>query len=270
MSYNESVAQIRKEYRGENNEILSIIISNPKKLNALTTEMQITLATMLREVKNDSSIRALVIRGEGDRAFSSGGELSCLEDLGSQQGSLDMYQRGDDIRSFIRSMIDKPVIAAVSGYCIGAGFEIAMCCDMIYASDDALFSLPEVELGLVPGWGGAIRLPRKITVNRAKEMIMLGEKISAQEAWRLCIVNKVFPKAELFSEVDGIVDQLVKKPPLAIKGIKTIVSNGIVDGNVEIAHEIEKKLSIDLMATHDFHESIAAIKEKRKPVFTGD
>lgn len=270
MACNENNAAIRLEYRGDNNEIAYIIISNLKKRNAMTTGMQIAFVETLHKVKADKSVRVVVIRGDGDRAFSSGGELSCLEDLASTRGAEDMYQRGDDIRNYINAMVSKPVIAAVSGYCIGAGFEIAMCCDMIYASDDAVFSLPEVELGLVPGWGGAIRLPRKITVNRAKEMILLGEKIDAREAWRLSIVNKIFPKESLFSEVDKIADQLISKAPLAITGIKTIVSNGIVDGNVDIAHEIERELSIGLMATKDFHEAVNAVKEKRSPVYIGE
>lgn len=270
MGCNENIATIRVERGGENGEILYIIISNPKKLNAMTTGMQIELEEVLKKYKRDKSVRVVIIRGEGDRAFSSGGELGCLDDLASTRGAEEMFQRGDDVRNHIDAMVDKPVIAAVSGYCIGAGFEVAMCCDMIYASEDAVFSLPETDLGLVPGWGGAIRLPRKITVNRAKEMILLSERIDAQEAWRLSIVNKLFPKDRLFEEVDRIAGELLKKPPLAIHGVKMIVSHGIVDGNVDVAHEIERELSIGLMATKDFHEAIDAIKEKRDPVYTGE
>ena len=156
-----------------------------------------------------------------------------------------MYQRGCDIRETIETY-DKPIIAAVSGYCVGGGFEIAMCCDMLYASDDARFSLPESKLGLVPGWGGAIRLPRKLTVNRAKEMILLGEQMTAQEAYLFGIVNKVFPKAHIFEDVDSI-----------------------VDGNIDAAHEVEKKLSIYLMETEDFQEAVRAFEEKRPPKFQG-
>lgn len=261
---------IKYSRRGDNGEILYIVISNPKKLNAMTTAMQVEFVETLGKVRDDPMVRVVVIRGEGDRSFSSGGELGCVEELASTRGAEEMYQRGNDIRNNINAMVDKPVIAAVNGYCIGAGFEIAMCCDMIYASDDAVFSLPEVELGLVPGWGGAIRLPRKITVNRAKEMILLGEKIDAGEAWRLSIVNKVFPKERFFKEVDLIADSLVKKAPLAIRGIKTIVSNGIVDGNVEMAHDIERSLSIGLMRTKDFRESIDAMRESRTPRYTGE
>jgi enoyl-CoA hydratase/carnithine racemase len=259
---------VKTQRRGKHNEILYIVFSNETALNALTTQMQVHFIELLREAQNDKSVRAVVIRGEGDRAFSSGGSMDSLKELQDEEACEAMYQRGVAIRETIADM-DKPIIAAVNGYCIGGGFEIAMCCDMIYASEDAKFGLTEVNIGLVPGWGGAIRLPRKITVNKAKEMILLGERITAQEAATQGIVNRVFPKETLFDEVDKIVDKLVAKPPLAIRGIKAIVSNGIVDGNVEVAHEIEHKLSVWLMSTHDFQEAVDAFREKRPAKFEG-
>lgn len=262
-------AKIKSVRRGDKNEILYLIIHNPKELNALTTQMQIDLIDLLNDAHRDKSVRAIVIRGDGEKSFSSGGSMSCLRELTSDKMRDQMYRRGVAVREIIEAM-DKPVIAAVSGHCIGAGFEIAMCCDMIYASENAKFSLPEVDLGLVPGWGGAIRLPRKLTVNRAKEMILLGERIDAAEAYRLCIVNKVFPEAVFYQKVDEIIDRLVNKPPLAVRGVKTIVSHGIVDGNVSVAQEIEHRLSIYLMSTDDFHEAVAAFEEKRAPEFTGN
>ena len=259
---------VKTQRRGKNNEILYIVFSNPRALNALTQEMQIRFIELLKEAQQDKTVRAVVIRGEGNRAFSSGGAMESLQQLTTEEACEAMYQRGVDIRDSIAAM-DKPILAAVNGYCIGGGFEIAMCCDMIYASDDASFGLTEVNIGLVPGWGGAIRLPRKITVNKAKEMILLGERISAQDAATQGIVNRVFPKDQLYAEVDKIVDQLVSKPPLAIRGIKAIVSHGIVDGNVEVAHEMEHKLSVWLMSTHDFQEAVSAFQEKRPAHFEG-
>ena len=254
--------------REDRPEVLYLVISNPKALNALTEEMQIDLIEKLRAARDDKSVRCVVLRGEGDRAFSSGGEVQSLEKLTDPAACEAMYQRGCDIRETIETY-DKPIIAAVSGYCVGGGFEIAMCCDMLYASDDARFSLPESKLGLVPGWGGAIRLPRKLTVNRAKEMILLGEQMTAQEAYLFGIVNKVFPKAHIFEDVDSIVDRLLSVAPLAIRGVKAIVSHAIVDGNIDAAHEVEKKLSIYLMEREDFQEAVRAFKEKRPPKFQG-
>jgi enoyl-CoA hydratase/carnithine racemase len=255
--------------REDRPEALYLVICNPDALNSLTTKMQIDLIEELKKAKDDPTIRAVVLRGEGDRAFSTGGSIGDLDQLINDEAREAMYQRGVDMRQVISSM-DKPILAAVNGWCLGAGFEIAMCCDMVYASIDARFGLTETDIGLVPGWGGAIRLPRKITVNRAKEMILLSEKIPAEEARMLGIVNKVFMKDELYRKVDEIVDQILAKPALALKAVKTIVSHGIVDGNVENAQKIEHWLSIKLMSSHDFHEAVEAFQEKRKPNFTGE
>jgi len=250
-------------------EALYLVINNPSALNAMNTQMQIDLIRELRKAKEDTTVRAVILRGEGDRAFSTGGSIRDLDQLTNDEAREALYQRGVDMRNVISTM-DKPIIAAVNGWCLGAGFEIAMCCDMIYASVDARFGLTETDIGLVPGWGGAIRLPRKITVNRAKEMILLSEKIPAEEARMLGIVNKVFLKDELYRRVDEIVDQILRKPALALKAVKAIVSHGIVDGNIENAQKIEHWLSITLMSTHDFHEAVSAFQEKRKPNFTGE
>jgi len=261
-------ACIKTERHFKNEDVLHIIIHNPQAINALTIPMQIQLVETLEKAKDDKTVRVIVIRGSGERSFCAGGEIASLKALDNYEERNAMYQRGVDIREIIGAM-DKPIIAAVSGYCIGAGFEIAMCCDMVYASEDSKFSLPEVNIGLVPGWGGAIRLPRKVSVNKAKEMILLGEKISAEEAHMWGIVNRVFPKEKLFEEVDNIVVRLLKQPPLAIRGVKSIVSHGIVDGNVANAQIIEHRLSMHLMTTEDFMESVDAFKEKRAPVYKG-
>lgn len=147
-----SEGKIIARRREDRPEVLYLVISNPKALNALTEEMQIDLIEKLRAARDDKSVRCVVLRGEGDRAFSSGGEVQSLEKLTDPAACEAMYQRGCDIRETIETY-DKPIIAAVSGYCVGGGFEIAMCCDMLYASDDARFSLPESKLGLVPGLG---------------------------------------------------------------------------------------------------------------------
>lgn len=260
--------RIIPERRGANKEVLYLYIHNPGELNSLSTAMQIELIEMLKEASLDDSIRVIVIRGYGEKAFCSGGQIESLKELSDDAHREAMYQRGVAIREIISAM-DKPIIAAVSGYCIGGGFEVAMCCDMIYASADSLFSLPEANMGLVPGWGGAIRLPRKITLNKAKEMILLGEKLTAQDAHMWGIVNKVFSKEKIFEEVDDIVKRLLAQAPLAIKGIKKIVSHGIVDGNIAVAEKIEEDLSISLMSSEDFNEALSAFFEKRKPKFTG-
>ena len=157
----------------------------------------------------------------------------------------------------------------MSGWCIGGGFEIALSCDLIYASEDARFGMTEVDVGLVPGWGGAIRLPRRTNLIRAKEMLLLGSRITAQEAAQQGIINRVFSKDRLFDEVDQIMDVIVRKPPLAVQGIKEIISVGALDTGFEEAREIEHRLSIRLMGSHDFREAVSAFRQKRPPKFEG-
>lgn len=179
-----------------------------------------------------------------------------------------MYQRGVKMRDTILNM-KKPTIAAVAGWCIGGGFEIALSCDLIYASEDARFGMTEVDVGLVPGWGGAIRLPRRTNLIRAKEMLLLGTRLSAQEAAQQGVINRVFPKQDLFAEVNKIMDTIVRKPPLAVQGIKEIISLGALDTGFEEAREIEHRLSIKLMGSHDFREAVDAFQHKRTPKFEG-
>ena len=194
--------------------------------------------------------------------------MDSLAEITSPAAGEAMYQRGVKLRDTILNM-KKPTIAAVSGWCIGGGFEIALSCDLIYASEDARFGMTEVDVGLVPGWGGAIRLPRRTNLIRAKEMLLLGTRITAQEAAQQGIINRVFPKDKLFDEVDRLMDIIVRKPPLAVQGIKEIISLGALDTGFEEAREIEHRLSIRLMGSHDFREAVAAFQEKRPPNFEG-
>ncbi len=256
-------------YRGTPEcQVATLTIYNPKELNALTKDMQEQLAAELRRVDKEPAVRAVLLRGAGEKAFSSGGSMESLKDVTSVEAGEAMYQRGVAIRDTLMSMT-KPVVAAVSGWCIGGGFEIAMACDLIYASETARFGLTEVNIGLVPGWGGAIRLPRRTNLVRAKEMLLLGTKITAQEAYLQGVINRVFPEETLFHEVDRILDQLAAKPPLAVRGMKEILSLGNLDIHFEDARRVEHKLSVELTASHDFQEAVDAFRSKRKPKFEG-
>lgn len=256
-------------YRGgETSRIATIVLSNPDSLNALTTAMQEQLVECLREVESDPTVRGVVFRGEGTKAFSAGGAMESLSEITDPERSEEMYQRGVKIRDGIMGM-SKPTVAAVSGWCIGGGFEIALSCDLLYAAESARFGMTEVNIGLVPGWGGAIRLPRRTNLIRAREMLLLGTRLTAREAREEGIINRVFPDGEIFAEVDKIMDELAKKPPLAVQGIKEIVSLGALDINFEEAREIEHRLSISLMGSYDFREAVDAFRSKRQPKFEG-
>ncbi len=261
--------RIIPERGGQDGGILYLIIHNPDMLNALSKAMQIELIEFLKEAAADESVSVIILRGYGDKAFTSGGQLSDFREMKSDEDRDAMYQRGFDIGATITGM-DKPVIAAVSGYCVGGGFEIAMCCDMVYASDDSSFSLPEINIGLIPGWGGAIRLPRIVPLNKAKEMILLGEKLSAEDAYIWGIVNRVFPKDQLFAEVDRIAERLLGQPLLAVRGVKRIVNSETVNMNISDVQIIEKELTKSLMFTRDFEEAVEAHEQRRKPRFRGE
>lgn len=249
-------------------KVATVTISNPDALNALTTEMQFQFIDAITALESDDQVRGIIIRGAGEKAFCAGGSMESLSEIQSPADGEAMYQRGVKMRDTILNM-KKPTIAAVSGWCIGGGFEIALSCDLIYASEDARFGMTEVDVGLVPGWGGAIRLPRRTNLIRAKEMLLLGTRLSAQEAAQQGVINRVFAKQDLFSEVDRIMDIIVRKPPLAVQGIKEIISLGALDTGFEEAREIEHRLSIKLMGSHDFREAVDAFQHKRTPKFEG-
>lgn len=256
---------IRKDSEGQ---FAILTIHNPDELNALTTKMQLQFIDAITALENDPSVRGIIFRGAGTRAFSAGGAMESLSEIQTPSDSEAMYRRGVKLRDTILNM-KKPTIAAVSGWCIGGGFEIALSCDLIYAGESARFGMTEVDIGLVPGWGGAIRLPRRTNMIRAKEMLLLGTRLSAEEACRQGIINRVFPDQTVFDEVEKIMSIIVKKPPLAVRGIKQIISLGALDTGFENARQIEHDLSIQLMGSKDFHEAVQAFQEKRTPKFEG-
>ena len=259
------LVDIRKDPDGQ---YAILTIQNPDELNALTTEMQLQFIDAIGKLEADPAVRGIILRGAGTKAFSAGGAMESLSEIRSPADSEAMYQRGVKLRDAILNM-KKPTIAAVSGWCIGGGFEIALSCDLIYAAENARFGMTEVDIGLVPGWGGAIRLPRRTNMIRAKEMLLLGTRLTAKEACEQAIINRVFPNDMLFDEVEKIMTTIVHKPPLAVQGIKQIISLGALDTGFENAREIEHGLSIRLMGSHDFREAVQAFQEKRKPKFEG-
>lgn len=255
--------------RPEQPAALYLEFQNEKAMNAFTIDMWRTLIKHLREARRDDSKRVVVLRGAGNRAFSSGLAMEMLDNLKCDEDYALMHTLGMEIRECIFNM-GKPVVAAVNGYCIGGGFEIALCCDLVYASDDAKFGLPELNIGLIPGCGGAIHLPEKLPVNRAFEMMLFGERMSAEEARSFGFVNRIFPKDSFAEEVDKLVDKIAEKAPLAVRGLKEIMSHSNLAGDESAALLAERRLSIDLMNSRDFKNAVKAFREKRKPEFKGE
>ena len=246
---------------------LTIEFDNPP-MNQFTTDIWQELVTALRAARHDESVRVVVLTGAGERAFSAGLAMEMLDTLRGDEDAALIYTLGFEVREAIYAL-GKPVIAAVKGNCVGGGLEIALCCDLIYAAEGSKFMLPEMNIGLVPGCGGAIHLAEKIPFNRAFEMILFSEKILADEAKSLGLVNDVFPKETFDLQLDAVVDKILNKPPVAVKALKELMAHVNVSVSEAAALQIERRLSVDLMRTQDFKEAVSAFREKRTPKFTG-
>lgn len=246
---------------------LYIEFDNPP-MNQFTTDLWRKLVVALRDARKDESVRVVVLSGAGERAFSAGLAMEMLDNLKSDEDSALIYTLGFEVREAIYAL-GKPIIAAVKGNCVGGGLEISLCCDLIYAAEGSKFMLPEMNIGLVPGCGGAIHLAEKIPMNRAFEMILFGDKITAEEAKSLGLVNQIFPKEEFEVSLREVVDKILSKPPIAVRALKELMRHTSLSVNEMAALQVERRLSVDLMNTQDFKEAISAFREKRIPTFTG-
>jgi enoyl-CoA hydratase len=261
--------KITYERKGRDGEVIWITFNDEKVMNALTDTMQREFLDLLNSIAFNNEIRCVVLRGAGEKAFSSGGDIKLFESLNIVSGYDFSYVRGNEIQRLMNYM-EKPIIAAVNGYCFAGGMELALCCDFIYASQSAKFGLLEINLGLLAGWGGTVRLPRKIPLGRAKEMIYRGEIISAEEALQWGLVNRVLPTKEtLFEEVEKVVEEITSKPPLALRAAKNVINNSITCDSIEAALAIERGAVMWLNSSEDSKEGVASFVEKRKPDFKG-
>ncbi|MHB8089541.1 MAG: enoyl-CoA hydratase/isomerase family protein [Anaerolineaceae bacterium] len=267
--YNPDFKHLIYERKGANGEALWLTLNNPSMKNALNEPMQLELIEALEHTMKDSSIRCVVLTGSPEGgAFCAGGDISLLNKLNNLDGYDYSYHRGNHIQHLFTYM-EKPVIAAVNGYCLAGGLELALCADFIYASEKASFGLMEINLGVLAGWGGMTRLPRKIPVNRAKEMIYTAELIKPDEALRIGLVNKVFAPDELIPAVEKAIAAILSKPPLAVRAAKTVINDGITCDSIQAAQTIERAMNMWLVNTEDFKEGTASFLEKRKPEFKG-
>ncbi len=247
---------------------LTLEFDNPP-MNQFTTDLWHALAAALRNARRHDSVRVVILRGAGERAFSAGLSMDMLDTLHCDEDAARIYNLGYEVREAIYGL-GKPIIAAVKGNCVGGGFEIALCCDLIYAMEGAKFMLPELNIGLVPGCGGAIHLAQKIPANKAFEMLLFSEKITAEEAESLGVVNGVFPKETFDASLNAVVDKILSRPPLAVRALKELMQHAYLSGGEAAALAAERRMSVDLMATKDFKEAVSAFREKRTPVFTGE
>lgn len=246
--------------------IATITFNRPKAMNALNRELLEELSRALDEVLHDENIRVLILTGAGEKAFVAGADITELGTFNSLQARF-FSQIGHDTFNKLQAL-PIPVIAAVNGYALGGGNEIALACDFIYASENAVFGLPEINLGIMPGFGGTQRLPRLIGQNMAKEMIFTGKMISAVEAQQIGLANKVFPSESLMEEVIKTAKTIAQKGKVSLRTAKQTINNGV---NVDLASGcgIEMDGFALCFASEDAREGTAAFLEKRKAVFKG-
>lgn len=245
-------------------------ISRPDAMNALNAAVLKSLSLALGWIKNtkpaDIDIRALVITGAGEKAFVAGADIREFVPM-TPSSAHEFAAMGQKLFTSLEEL-SIPVIAAVNGFALGGGLELALACDFIYASDNAKFGLPECTLGLMPGFGGTVRLPRRVGPGRAREMSMTGAMISADEALKIGLVNRVCPQGELMSAALETAKTIGLRAPIAVGKIKKSIHEGASLTESE-ANALEAKLFGELFATADKTEGVNAFIEKRKPQFKG-
>ena len=245
--------------------IYTITINRPEKLNALDKLVMHDLDEVLTEVQTNEAIKGVIIPGAGSKSFVAGADISEFQGLDHGQG-MDLARRGQEIFFKIENCT-KPVIAAVNGFALGGGCELAMACHFRIASDNAKFGQPEVNLGLIPGYGGTQRLVQLIGKGRALELLMTGNMIDAQTALSYGLVNHVLPQEELLNKANSIMEVIISKAPYAISQC-IAAANAVFEVNKN-GYEVELEAFGDCFETEDMQEGTKAFLEKRKPVFTG-
>ena len=253
------------QYR-KDEAIATIQLHRPQKKNSLNAEMRQELERLFRDVARNAAIRAVIITGN-DEIFCAGADISEMVGTASAEAA---YQHARDFQILFDQIesLPQPVVAAVSGYALGGGCELALAADFRIASESARFGLPEIKIGAFPGGGGTQRLARLIGVAKAKEMILTGDPITAQEALTVGLVMKVTPKEKLLAEATLLADKLAALPRLALQASKMLINRGR-DVDLGTGLEFEARTFASIAHSHDLAEGTKAFLEKRKPNFTG-
>jgi enoyl-CoA hydratase len=241
-----------------------VTINRPGKLNALNAATKTELLELFNKIKNDSAIDIVILTGAGEKSFVAGTDIGELKALDAASGK-EFSEKGQELYDLIENL-GKPVIAAVNGYALGGGCELALACHLRIASENAKFGQPEVNLGIIPGYGGTQRLARLIGKGRAMEMILTGNQIDASDAFRVGLVNKVVPQSELLSTAENVARTILSKGQVAIrmalKAINMTQETAQSDGQA-----LEATLFGVCCGTEDFKEGTEAFLEKRRPEF---
>jgi enoyl-CoA hydratase/3-hydroxyacyl-CoA dehydrogenase len=243
-----------------------ITLNRPHRMNLFNLEMIQELSTAIDEAEADDEVRSIVFIGGGDRAFSAGADFVLFSDM-NPESAVDKIEKGQNLMNKIEAS-SKPTIAAIHGYCLGGGLELSLACDFRIADETAVMGTPEILRGIIPGWGGTQRLCRTVGLARAKEMVLIGDRLKAEEALESGLIHKMVPVDKLGDEAAALASRLAEGPPIAIKFAKQALNQGsqlpLKEG---LKYEVQafKVLS----TTEDVIEGISSFFEKRKPEFKG-
>ena len=247
-------------------EIAVVTLNRPDKLNALNAELISELDATFATLSADPSVACVILTGAGDKAFAAGADIAAMSAMSTEQARA-FSEMGHRVGSRMERA-PFPVIGAVNGFALGGGCELALACDFLYASDKAKFGQPEVNLGVMPGFGGTQRLARRVGIGRARELCYTGDIVLAEEALRIGLVNAVVPHADLMTKARETATRIASKGRLAVAQCKRVLFAG-ADVSLDVANALEQQSFAMLFGTKDQAEGMKAFVEKRKAAFTG-
>jgi enoyl-CoA hydratase len=246
--------------------IAYVTMNRPKVLNALNRRTMAELKTVFEDARDDQAVRGVILTGAGDKAFIAGADVTEMSKLSAVECE-EFTRSGQAVLDLIENL-GKPVVAAINGFALGGGCETALACTIRLATENAKFGQPEVKLGIVPGYGGTQRLPRLVGKGAALQLILTGEMIGAQEAYRIGLVNEIVPASDLIPRAEAILKGIRSNAPLAVKFALQAVNKGLEASQAE-GLVIESLLFAICAATEDMREGTSAFVEKRPPKFQG-
>lgn len=247
--------------------LATIILNRPNVMNSMGMTMSREFHEVLDILEREKDIYSVIITGAGDKAFSAGADLKERKEMTESQ----KWEHTQNIGTAFKRIenLSMPVIAAIKGYCLGGGTELAVCCDIRIAAEDAKIGLTEVKLGIFPGTGGPVRLPRLIHVGKAKELLFTGRHISGAEAERIGLVEKAVLKTKVLEEAKALAEMIAENGPLGVQAVKKVVNYGTeASKDVALAYADAQRKPLD--KTYDYKEALMAFAEKRKPQFKGE
>ncbi len=260
------MSNVRKFVNYQIDDHIALVVIDRPPVNALNRQVESEIGEVFEELGTMGEVGAVIVIGGGDKAFIAGADIKRMSDKGAKEG-YDMAEHMNGILLKVERF-DRIVIAAVSGFALGGGSEVALACDMRIADESAVFGFPEVTLGLMPGAGGTQRLARLVGIGKAKELIITGDTIDANEAKAIGLVEKVVPRGKALPEAKKIAKRILRNGPIGVMNAKKAINEGI-HMTLEDGLKREAQLFSSLFETRDLKEGVSAFLEKRKPVFRG-